>query len=175
MQETYPELSKRAHNVATRVLYQRPRDNLQRVRNGPIRPRLNPRHAPRLILQSNTNRHLRRTPTRRQRRIENHVPRHAHSISKIPIDLVQNVFGRTAQEDGAGFGRRAFGEEREVLVADLLDVEEPAFRADVRLAQVLDAVHDRTAHGARDAVVVGFAHAAERGDAGFGEEVLRVV
>ena len=78
-------------------------------------------------------------------------------------------------EDGARLGFLALGEEGEVLVADLLDVEQPALGTDICLTQVLDAVNDCRANGARETVVVRFANAAEGGDVCLVEEVLGVI
>ena len=72
-------------------------------------------------------------------------------------------------------GLLALGEEREIFVTDLLDVEEATLGADVGLAEVVDAVDDGGADGARDAVVVCLADAADRRDVCFVEEVLGVV
>ena len=63
----------------------------------------------------------------------------------------------------------------DVLIADLFDVEETAFCANVGFTKIFYPVDNGGTNCTRDAVVVGLAHAAERGDAGFGEEVLRVV
>lgn len=126
-------------------------------------------------MQAHTDRHLGRATTGRKSRVEEHVPRHGHRIGEVPVDLVQDVLGRPAEEDRARLGLLALGEEGEVLVADLLDVEQPALGADVRLAQVLDPVDDRSADGARDPVVVRFAHAADGRDVRLVEEVLGVI
>ena len=69
----------------------------------------------------------------------------------------------------------ALGEEREVLVADLLDVEEAALGADICLAQVLDTVDDRRADRACKPVVVRFADTAKSRDVGLVKEMLGVI
>ena len=85
-------------------------------------------------VQAHTDRHLCRAATRRERGIEEHVPRDAHCVREVTVDLVQDVLGRPAEEDCARLRVGALGEEGEVLVADLLDVEQPTARADVRRA-----------------------------------------
>lgn len=60
-------------------------------------------------------------------------------------------------------GRRERG-RRGLLVAELVNVEETALGADVRLAKVVDAVHDRGTACASDTVVVRLANAADGGD-----------
>jgi hypothetical protein len=58
------------------------------------------------------------------------------------------------------------------LVADFLDVEEPAFGANIRVAHVLDPVDDGRADGQRDTVVIGFPHSPQGGDVVLRENVL---
>ena len=51
---------------------------------------------------------------------------HLHGVGQIALDFVKHVFAAAAQEDGAGLGVRAFGQERKVLVPQLfhlLDIE----------------------------------------------------
>lgn len=94
---------------------------------------------------------------------------------EVALDLVEHVLRRTPEENRAGLGVLALGEEGEVLVANLLDLEEAALRADVGLLDVLDAVDDGGARGAGDAVVVRLSDATESRDVGLDEVMLRKI
>lgn len=63
--------------------------------------------------------------------MEHDVAGDGHGVLQVSLDFVEDVFGGSAQEDGACFWGFAFGDEGEVLVADLFDFEESALRADV--------------------------------------------
>lgn len=65
-------------------------------------------------MQPNTNRHLRRTSPRCQKRVEDHIPRDRHGIREVSVNLVEDIFGGSAEEDRACFGRFAFCEECKV-------------------------------------------------------------
>ena len=93
-------------------------------------------------------------------------------MSKVALDLVKNVLGRAAEKDGAGLGVLALGEEAKVLVANLLNLEQTAPSADVRLLKILHSVDDGGAGRTSYSVVVGLAHTAQGCDVGLDEEVL---
>lgn len=87
--------------------------------------------------------------------MEDDVPRDGHGVREVPVDLVEDVLGRAAEQDGARLGVLALCQEGEVsvktsgsrkwgrksktnerqgegsLVTELLDVEESALCADV--------------------------------------------
>ncbi len=62
-----------------------------------------------------------------------------------------------------------------LLIANLLDLKEAAAIANVLLADLLSAEDNVGAGGARDAVVVRLLYAANHGDVGLGQVVLRQV
>lgn len=170
-----PQVRQHPHGAAARVLDQRPGDNLEGLGHGAVRPLRHALDALGLLLQPHRHGHLGRAAAGRQPRVEDDVARHAHGVVQVALDLVEHVLGGPAEEDGAGLGVIALGQEGEVLVADLLDLEEAALRADVGLLELLDAVDDGGARGAGDTVVVRLADAAEGGDVGLDEVVLRKV
>ena len=191
---THPELGEHPHRVAAAVLYERPGDDLHRIRNGAERPALDARDAARLRVQADADRHLRRAAAGREDRVEDDVARDGHRVREVAVDLVQDVLRRPAQEDRARLRRRALGEEGEVpgesivrgaiqwkgvwryvLVADLFNVEETALCADVGFAQVLDAVDDGGADSTSDTVVVRLPYSPDRRDVRLVEEVLCVI
>lgn len=104
--------------------------------------------------------------------MEDDISRYAHSVEKIAVDLVEDVFGRSAEEDCACFGVLALSEKGEVVVADLGDVEEAALSADVLLCEVVDGVDNVGTSGAGNAVVVGLSYTAQSGDVVLEKEVL---
>jgi len=98
-----------------------------------------------------------------------------HGVAQVALDLVEHVLGRAAQQDGTRLGCLAVDHPGKVLVADLLHLEEAAARADVLLGELGGTVDDGGAARARDAVVVRLAHAADDGDVGLEQVVLRQV
>jgi len=65
---------------------------------------------------------------------------------QVSLDFVQDVLGGTTKKEGARFGLLALDDEGEVLVADLVDIEEPSLGTDVRLLDFIRAMADgRTA------------------------------
>ena len=104
--------------------------------------------------------------------MEHDVAGDGHGVLEVALDFVEDVFGGPAEKDGARFGVFALRDEGEVFVADFGDFEKAAVGADVGFLDVVDAVDDRGARGARDPVVVRFADAAEGRDVVFDEEVL---
>ena len=96
------------------MLHQGMRNDLHHIRNSTERQTLYARYAPRFSLQRNANRHLRRSTSQQQTRIENHILRNRHHIRQVPIDLVGDVFCRPAEEDRACFWGFAFSEVRKV-------------------------------------------------------------
>lgn len=63
--------------------------------------------------------------------MEDDIPCHAHGVVQIPLNLVQDIFGRSTEKDGAGLWILAFGKEGEVFIADLGDLEQAAVRSNV--------------------------------------------
>ena len=61
--------------------------------------------------------------------MEHHVAGNGHGVLEIPLDLVENVFGRATEKDSACFRDFAFCEKGEVFIADLLNLEQPALCA----------------------------------------------
>ena len=68
------------------------------------RPALTP-VATRALMQGYRDGHLDRSAARNEHRVEHDITFCAtrHRIGKVEVDLVQNVFGRSAKEDGACF------------------------------------------------------------------------
>lgn len=168
----HPQLGQRPDDIPSAILDKRPGDHLQRIRDRLVRRTRHARQRLCPLIQRYTDRHLGRSSPWRQNRIKHHIPRHRHRIRQVPVDFVENILARSAEEDGACLRGLAFLEEGKVLVAELVDVELAAFRPDVRFAQVLDAVDDGSSDGTGYAVVVGFADSADGGDVLFEEVVL---
>ena len=172
---THPELGENTDRVPAAVLNERAGDDLHRVRNGAEWPALDAGDAASLGVQADADRHLGRATSRREDRVEEDVAGDGHGVCEVAVDFVEDVLGRPTEEDGARLGFLTLSEEREVLVADLLNVEEAALRADICLTQIFDAINDCRANGARETVVVCFANAAKGGDVRLVEEVLGVI
>jgi hypothetical protein len=112
--DTHAERREGANGVPTRVLHERARDDLECVRDGAEGPRLDTRDRARARVQADRDGHLDRAAAGHERRVEDDVAGDGHGVGQVAVDLVQDVFGRSAEEDGAGFGGGAFGQEGEV-------------------------------------------------------------
>mmetsp|Transcript_24793 Transcript_24793/g.24304 ORF Transcript_24793/g.24304 Transcript_24793/m.24304 type:complete len:264 (-) Transcript_24793:397-1188(-) len=73
---------------------------------------------------------------------------------QVPFNFVENIFGGSSQEDGAGFGVLALGHEGEILIPDLLYFEQPAVSSHIRLLQLFRSIHNGGSSDPGDSVVV---------------------
>ena len=113
---TYAELSQDTNRVAARVLDESAWDNLHSIRDGPEWPALNALDTASLRVQADANRHLCRTTSRSENRIENYISRNGHGIGKISVDLVENILGWATEENSAGFWCVTLSQESEVPI-----------------------------------------------------------
>lgn len=111
---THPELCQYPDGISATILHQSSWDHLQRICNSSEWPSLNPSNAACLSVQPHADRHLGRTSSRREERIEVCIARNAESICKITIDFIEYVLGGAAEENGARFGVFALGKECEI-------------------------------------------------------------
>lgn len=107
--------------------------------------------------------------------MEHNITSHSHSICQISVNLVEDVFRRTSEEDGAGFGVFALGKEGEVFVANLLDLEKSAGSSYIGVLEILDSVDDCCASGSGDSVGIGLADSAESSNIGLQKVMLSEV
>jgi hypothetical protein len=112
--ETHAKCREGPNSIPARILYERARDDLERVCDSAERARLDARYRPSARVQAYRDGHLDRSATRNERRVEHDVSRDGHRIGKVTVDLVQDVFGWSAKEDGTRFWGCAFGQEGEV-------------------------------------------------------------
>lgn len=195
--ETHAELGEHTNGVSSTILDQRTRNDFHGFGHGSKGPALNALNTARLFVEAHGNGHLGCATSRGETRVKDDIAGHGHGVGEVAINFVENILGGTSQENGAGLGVLALGEEckvtaqgggdirgignwtgsRDSLVAQLVDVEESTFSAHIRLAQVIDAIHNGGPTRAGDAIVVGFAHAANgtNGRVGLEEIVLREV
>ena len=160
-----PELCQGANHVGAAVLREGPGDNLESLADSLERPLLDALNLERLLGDGAAHGHLDRAAAGQQPGIVHDVPGHAHRVLEVALNLVEDVPGSAAEDDGARLGLLAVDEEGEVLLSQLLHLEEARAGADVLLLELLDAVHDGSAGGSRDAVVIRLPHPAKRGDA----------
>ena len=114
--KTHAERREGADDVPTRVLHERAGDDLEGIRDGAEGARLDARDRARARVQADRDGHLDRAAAGHERRVEDDVARDGHGVCQVAVDLVQDVLGWTAEEDGARLGCRAFGQEGEVSV-----------------------------------------------------------
>mmetsp|Transcript_12294 Transcript_12294/g.31601 ORF Transcript_12294/g.31601 Transcript_12294/m.31601 type:complete len:266 (+) Transcript_12294:325-1122(+) len=169
------QVSHHAHDVSTAVVGQATRDDLQGVCNGTISILSGALDRLCLLLQSDGQLHLRSAATWQQPGLQHDVAGDAEGVREVPLHLVQHIARGTAQDDGASLGLLAFRQIREVLLADLMDLEEAALGADHALRQLFGAVADLGTCDAGDAVVVRLPNAADARDVGLEQEMLRQV
>jgi hypothetical protein len=98
--------------------------------------------------------------------VEHHIPRNSHGICQVSINLVQDIFRGTSEENGACFWVFALGNEGEIFVADFLNLKESA-SSYVGFSEVVDSVDNCCSSGAGYSVVVCLSNSAESGYVGF--------
>src|SRR3569833_2688552 len=151
------------------------REHLERFGHSLVRPLLHSFDVLGQLVEPDRDGHLRRTTSGRQSRVEHDVARHSHSILQIPLDLVEDVLGWPSQEDRASLGGLALGKKGEVLVSDLLDLEQTALRANVRLLKILYTVYDGGSGRPGYPVVIRLAHPAQSRDIRLHQVMLRKI
>lgn len=169
------EIRQYAHGARTRVLDQRPGNDLERLGHCLVRPLLYALDALGLFAEPDGDGHLGRAAAGGEARVEHDVARHAHGILQVALDLVQDVLGGAAEQDRAGLGVRALRQEGKVFITNLLNLKEAALGPDVGLLQVFYAVDDGGARRSCDSVVVCLAYATERCDVGLHQVMLREI
>jgi hypothetical protein len=112
--KTHPQIRQHSHRIPTAILNQCPRDDFQRLGDRLDGNALDTLHRTGELMQLNGDRHLGRSSSRAERGVKDDVSGDGHGVGEVPVDLVEKVFGRTAEEDGAGFRGGAGGEEGEV-------------------------------------------------------------
>ena len=115
-ERTHAESREGANGVPTRILHERARDDLERIRDGAKGACLDASHRARASVQADRDGHLDRAAAGHERRVEDDVARDGHGVGQVAVNLVQDVLGWPTEEDGARFGSRAFGQEGEVSV-----------------------------------------------------------
>jgi hypothetical protein len=112
--ETHPQFSQYPDGISSTVLYEGPWDDLESIGNCSEGRTSDSLQSLTLLSKSDTDGHLSRTSTRSERWVENDVPGDRHGIGKVPVDLVQDILGRSSEQDGACLGGLAFRQEGEV-------------------------------------------------------------
>jgi hypothetical protein len=123
-ERNYPKLSEGPDDASTAVLDEGARNDLERGREGAVRELLNAGKAASLFAESDGDRHLGRTAAGAQPRLVEQVAGNHHRILKVAVYLVENVLGRSAQNDGAGLGLLAVVQEGKVPVSERRNIRE---------------------------------------------------
>lgn len=105
---SHPKFCQNTNSVPPTILNQSSRDDFHRLTNSPVRPPFNALDAPRLLGESNGDSHLSCSPSRRETGVEDDVAGDGHRVREVAVDLVEDVFRGSAEEDRAGFGGLAF-------------------------------------------------------------------
>lgn len=167
-----PELRHGPDDTDAAVLRQGAGDDLHGLADGHVRTLLDALHLYAGPAKTDRHGHLGGTATGQELGLVHDVPDDLHGVLEVALDLVEDVLGPTAEEDGAGLGILALLEEGEPLLPDLAHLEQAALGAEVGLLDLVGPADDGGAGGAGHPVVVRLAEAAEGRDAGLGEVVL---
>jgi hypothetical protein len=112
--ETHMKHHEGPNNVPTHILHKHVWNDLKRIYNSAEWACLDACHYLSMCMQANRDGHLSHSATRNKCQVEHDISRNRHCIGKVTVDLVQDVFGWSAKEDGACFWGCAFGQEGEV-------------------------------------------------------------
>lgn len=166
------ELSEHLDGAVAGVLDEGAGDDLHGFGDGAVRPLCYSLDELASLLQSDGNGHLCCAASGAELRVPDYVPCYAHGVVEVSLDLVQNILGRASQQNCAGLGILALGEEREVLVTNLGDLEKPTLGSDIRGSGREDGVDNGSAGCTRNTVVVCFPDTADSCDVVLDEEML---
>merc|ERR1719453_1702122 len=119
--------------------------------------------------------HLAGPSARKLARLYEQIPRHREGVLEVALDFREHVLRPATEDNRAGLRVLAFDEVREVLVADLPDLEEAAPLPDVLFRELIRAIRDGSAASLRDTVVVRLADPANHGNVRLEQEVLRKI
>lgn len=114
--DTHPQLGQHPDGVTSTVLYQSPGNDLERVRHGPERRSRDTFHRLTLLGERDADRHLGRSTPGCKGGVENDVPCDGHGVGQVSVNLVQDVLGRSSEEDRTSLGGLAFGQKGKVPV-----------------------------------------------------------
>ena len=167
-----PELRHGPDDADAAVLRQGAGDDLHGLADGHVRTLLDALHLHAGPAKADRHGHLGGAATGEELGLVHDVPDDLHGVLEVALDLVEDVLGPAAEEDGAGLGILALIEEGEPLLPDLAHLEQAALRADVGFLDLVGPADDGGSGGPGHAVVVRLAEAAEGRDAGLGEVVL---
>lgn len=109
-----PELGEHSDGARTAVLHECSGNNLERLRHGTVRPLLDAFDRLRPLGETNGDGHLSGTTTGGEAGVEEDVACNSHGVVQISLHLIEDVLGRSAEEDGAGLGVLALSKECEV-------------------------------------------------------------
>lgn len=170
-----PQAGKDTDGAGACVLGQRSGNNLHRIGHGLVGPLLHALNRLSQLAQLDGNRHFESATTGGQSRMEDDVSGDRHGVLQVAFNLVDDILRRTTEQDRTSLGVLALGEEGEVFVADLFNLEQATLRAHIRLLKIVDPVDNGGASGSGNTVVVRLPDTAESGDVRLHQEVLRKV
>eukprot|EP01137_Pigoraptor_chileana_P019540 Opistho-2@80702 len=159
-----PECGESANDVCTTVLDESAGDNLECRSHGLVGPLPNALDALGLFEEQLRQRHLSCAATGNEARVHQHIARDVHGILQVAFNLHEDVLARTTEENRACLGILALSDEGKVLITNLLHLEKARASANVRLLQLVRAVHNRRTARPANAVVVRLAHSPQSSD-----------
>jgi hypothetical protein len=166
------QTGKHTDGAGTSVLGQCTGNNLHGIGDSLVGPLLDTLNGAGKLAKLHRNGHLNSTTTGGQTGVEDNVAGNRHGVLQVALNLVQDILGRTTQQNCAGLRGLALAHECEVLVTNLLNLKETAAGTNIGLLDVVDTVDDGGATGTGNTVVVGLPHTAEGCDVSLHQEVL---
>ena len=112
-----------SNDVRAAVLGQSLGDDFQRGGDVPVGQLTDAVDLVRLLLEVVAHLHLDGTAAGHKERVDADVPGDVDGVLKVALHLVENVFGSSAEKNGASLGVLALLDEREVLVTDFANLK----------------------------------------------------
>jgi len=95
-----------------------------------------------LLMESNRHGHFGGTTSGEKVGVKHDIASHKHCVVQVPLNLIQNILGSSAKKESAGLGILALDNEREVIIANFVNIEETGLGANVRLLDLIGTMAD---------------------------------
>src|SRR4051794_12639167 len=120
------QTGKHTDRAGASVLGQCTGNNLHGIGNSLVRPLLDTLNGAGELAELHRDGHFDGTTAGGQTGVEDNVAGNGHGVLQVALNLVQDILGRTAQQNCAGLRVLALAHECEVLVTNLLNLEQTA-------------------------------------------------
>ena len=104
--------------------------------------------------------------------IHHDISGNVHSIEQVPLDLHQDIFRGTPQQNSTSLRVHTLGQECKVFLSEFLDLKQTTFCSNISFLELLGPVDNATSDSTGDTVHVRLSETTDGSDVGFEEEVL---